>query len=299
MQSDTTFDEQALATVRRAYAKQILALAGVQSSPHLEQAFATVPREAFLGLPPWRVVAPFGGYHVLPSAEPVLAYQDVRFALAPERGVNNGQPSLHARWLNHAGLFQGDRVAHIGAGTGYYTALMAYLVGARGHVLAVEFDPTLAELATKNLSHLPNVTVVQGDGATWPRQEVDCVYVSFSVEQPADAWIERLKPGGRLVFPLGVPRPNRSPSGGVHALHGAGLLVVRGTMGFLARWLGPAFFVCAEGTLAGTTDQSTALAAAFERGGVEFVRSLRWQQPPTNRCWFVGSGWSLSYDEAS
>ncbi len=101
------------------------------------------------------------------------------------------------------------------------------------------------------------------------------------------------------MFPLGVPRPNRTLSGGRHALHGAGLLVVRGATGFIARWLGPAFFVCAEGALAGTADESEALKAAFERGGVEFVRSLHWRQPPTDRCWLVGSGWSLSYDEAS
>ena len=125
MQNDTTFDDRELATVRRAYARQMLALAGIRDAPRLEQAFATVAREAFLGPPPWRIVAQFGGYHVLPSAEPVLAYQDVRFALAPECGVNNGQPSLHARWLHHAGPRDGDRVAHIGAGTGYYTALLS------------------------------------------------------------------------------------------------------------------------------------------------------------------------------
>jgi protein-L-isoaspartate(D-aspartate) O-methyltransferase len=76
-----------------------------------------------------------------------VVYQDMLFALASQRGVNNGSPSLHARCLHALSLREGERVAHIGAGTGYYTALIAHLVGAEGHVLAVEFDPALADLA--------------------------------------------------------------------------------------------------------------------------------------------------------
>src|SRR5215203_3168729 len=141
----------------------MLAIAGVQSDPLLEEAFATVPRERFLGNPPWRMVVFSGGYRTLPSCEPVLAYQDIIIALEPERGVNNGSPSLHAKWLHHADLREGGYVAHIGAGTGYYTALIAHLVSKEGRVYAVELDPTLAEFAKRNLAHLDNVTVIQGD----------------------------------------------------------------------------------------------------------------------------------------
>jgi protein-L-isoaspartate(D-aspartate) O-methyltransferase len=301
MLGETSFDDQALATVRRAYAKQMLAVSGIESDPALEEAFAAVPRERFLGVPPWRMVVLSGGrggYSALPSSEPVIAYQDVNFALAPERGVNNGSPSLHARWLHHARLRGGERIAHVGAGTGYYTALMAHIVGDEGHVLAVEFDPALAELASRNLAHLRNVTVVQGDGAGWPRDAVDCVYVNFLVQRPADTWVEQLKRGGRLIVPLGVPRPNRSPTGGVHTLHGAGFCIERHDGGFSAQWLGPAFFVCADGVLGQGRDDNSALKAAFEKGGVEFVRSLHWKQPAhPDRCWFVGADWSLGYDE--
>jgi hypothetical protein len=58
----TDFGEAALAIARRAYARQMLAVAGAEDAA-LEEAFATVPR-----------------------SDPVLAYQDVLFALAPERG---------------------------------------------------------------------------------------------------------------------------------------------------------------------------------------------------------------------
>jgi protein-L-isoaspartate(D-aspartate) O-methyltransferase len=61
------------------------------------------------------------------------------------------------------------------------------------------------------------------------------------------------------------------------------------------RSLGPAFFVWGEGQPASDRE---ALEAAFERGGIEFVRSLRWQQPADPaRSWFIGEGWSLGYEE--
>jgi protein-L-isoaspartate(D-aspartate) O-methyltransferase len=297
---DSAFDEHELAVIRRAFAKQTLLAAGVDSDTPLEEAIAAVPRERFLGSPPWRISRQGRGYETVRSHDPAVLYQDALFALLSPRGVNNGSPSLHARWLHALSLSEGDRVVHIGAGTGYYTAIMAQLVGSRGHVFAVEFDPALAAFAREALAGRSNVTVIEGDGAEWPREAVDAVYVNASFERPADAWIESLRTGGRLVFPLGVPRPKPSPQGGTHALHGAGLCVTRRRGGLAARWLGPAFFVCAEGALSRPGSEREALQAAFERGGIEFVRSLIWRESAApGRCWFTGSGWALSYDEAA
>jgi protein-L-isoaspartate(D-aspartate) O-methyltransferase len=294
----SVFSQDELAVIRRAYAKQILSASGIAEDPGLEKAFAAVAREHYLGAPPWQMLRPPIGYEVVPSQDPAILYQDVLFALLPERGVNNGSPSLHARWLHALSLREGERVAHIGAGGGYYTALMAHLVGGRGHVFAIEFNPALAERARTNLAGWPNVTVVEGDGAEWPREDVDAVYVNFSVERPAQAWIEHLQPNGRLIFPLGVPRPRPSPWGGTHALHGAGLCITRMGEGLSVRWLGPAYFVCAEGQLSRPGPERQALQAAFERGGLEFARSLIWRESvPPGRCCFIGSGWALSYDE--
>lgn len=293
----SAFSPDELAVIRRAYAKQILALSSVADDPELEEAFAAVPRERFLGAPPWQISRAGRGYEAVASHDPAVLYQDALFALASEKGVNNGSPSLHARCLHALSPREGERVAHIGAGTGYYTALLAHLVGPKGHVLAVEFDPALAERARANLADLANVTVVQGDGAEWPREDVDAVYVNFAVERPAEAWIERLKPNGRLIFPLGVPRPKPSPWGGTHTLHGAGLCVTRKRAGLAVRWLGQVSFVCAEGRLSQPGEDRRALQAAFETGGMEFVRSLVWREgAPPGRCCFTGSGWALSYD---
>ena len=82
--------EEPLRIVRRAYAKQMLALAGVSNDPRLEDAFASVPREQFVGNPPWKVVNQTG-YGLFPSLDPVAIYQDVNIALVAERGVITGR----------------------------------------------------------------------------------------------------------------------------------------------------------------------------------------------------------------
>src|SRR6266446_9679553 len=62
----------------------------------------------------------------------------------------------------------GEHVVHIGAGTGYYTASMAHLVGPSGKATGIELDPGLAERARDNLSSYPDVDVVCGNGAVVP-----------------------------------------------------------------------------------------------------------------------------------
>jgi protein-L-isoaspartate(D-aspartate) O-methyltransferase len=188
-------------------------------------------------------------------------------------------------------------IVQIGAGGGYYTAILAHLVGARGRVTAVEFDQELAAAARKNLSGHRNVTVVQGDGSEWPREPCDVVYVNFAVDRPAPPWLEQLRSGGRLIFPLGtIGRKNGRA-------YGAGLRVERvgEKQTFAVRSLGNAYFIRAEGDTArllASGAEREALLTAFESGAVERVKSLRWGVPASpDRAWFVGEGWSLEYDE--
>ena len=55
---------------------------------------------------------------------------------------------------------EGESVTHIGAGSGYYTAILAALTTTAGEVFAYEIDQGMAQRATSNLAHLPYVTVV-------------------------------------------------------------------------------------------------------------------------------------------
>ena len=78
---------------------------------------------------------------------------DMIVGIAPERRLNNGQPSGHAVWIASAVPNLGDHVVHIGAGTGYYSAILAHVVGGSGRVTAVEIDPQLAPQArTKSIA---------------------------------------------------------------------------------------------------------------------------------------------------
>ena len=135
---DQRFSESELAVIRRAFARQMMALANVWDE-RVEQAFATIRREDFLGSEPWQIVwrpprPP------LPQNDPACIYQDVVVALQPGRGVNNGSPSLHTRMLHDLAVEPGQSIAHIGAGAGYYTAMLAELTGPSGRVTAFEYD---------------------------------------------------------------------------------------------------------------------------------------------------------------
>jgi protein-L-isoaspartate(D-aspartate) O-methyltransferase len=292
---DWLLSAEGLAVVRRAYARQMLGIANIHND-RLELAFATIRREHFLGPEPWQIVQwPPGP--LLPANDPVYVYQDVVLALAPERGVNNGSPSLHAKMLNDLAVEPGQHIAHIGAGAGYYTALLAELTGPSGRVTAIEYDAPLADRCRANLAEWDNITVISGDGGNALAESVDRIYVNFGVIAPAPAWIERLEPHGKLLFALGAPHPNAREKFPRHTARGGVFLVERMGNRFAARWLYPAYFVCAEGMLAGNADAELALFEAFERGGFEFVQSLRWnERTDPARRWYGTPSWSLAYD---
>jgi protein-L-isoaspartate(D-aspartate) O-methyltransferase len=254
-----------------------------------------VSREAFLGAGPWRM-AWRGGYRPCPP-EPDLVYQDALFALA-DKGINNGEPSLHAAWMHAARPCSGERVLMVGAGSGYYAAILAGLVGQGGSVLAIEHDGALAAAARANLAPWPQVEVICGDGADWPKAEVDLVYVCASVERPAAPWLDGLALGGRLIMPLGTAAARPAANGGLGADAGVGLLVTRRQSGFAARVLGPAYFIMAEGeTLRVDEAERELLRAALRSGGLDFVRSLRWGRAPSAHPAYAGRGWSLEHEE--
>lgn len=195
---------------RRFYADEIRYAANLNPGP-LVEAFARVPRERFLGPGPWQLGSPeLRGLSVtnafqmsyMPVSDPRDVYHNVVIVLDRATDTNNGQPGSLARWIGAMDLRSGDRVFHLGCGVGYYTAIMAEVVGPQGKVVGSEVQPELAKRAAANLASYGNVTVVSGDGTTFDPGECDAMLVNAGVTHPAVMWLDRLSDGGRLVLPL-------------------------------------------------------------------------------------------------
>ena len=272
---------------RHFYAELVTTSAGAAKNERLRDAFASTPRERFTGTGPWKVFAG-GNYIETPTDDPAFLYQDVVVALAPERRINNGQPILHAISLAALDVKQGEKVLHVGAGTGYYTALLARLTGETGTVVAYEVEHDLAQTAIRNLSDISNVTVQARSGSEAPLPACDAIYVNAGATAPLDVWLDTLQLNGRLLFPL-------TPADGPGGMPGAGgmILVTRtGTDHFDARFVCAAMFV----PCFGARDEETAqkLSTAFKRGDSKNVRTLRRNSNPDDTCWCAGNGWWLS-----
>lgn len=286
--------DRELAVVRTAYAKQIMAVFG-ESEPRLEAAYAHVKREDFVGPGPWPIVRGFGRYVATPSDDPVYLYTDDLIGLVPARGLNNGEPSFHAHLLNQAQPREGEHVVHIGAGTGYYTAIMAHLVGRTGSVTAIEYDPELAARARTNLAPLKHVTVIEGDGTLAPISAADVIYVNAGATHPEATWLDGLADGGRLILPLTTAKGFSFASSPEEvAVQGAVYLITRRSNDFTVRWISPvAIFPCAGNR---SEEAERALAKALANGRWhEVTRLHRSNDIPDDRCWLKGQSWSLAY----
>jgi protein-L-isoaspartate(D-aspartate) O-methyltransferase len=272
------------AELRRAYAAEIARRGGVRD-PRVEQAFAIVPRENFAGPAPWFVGG--GGFGWARGDDLARLYADVLVAIDKGRGINNGQPSLHARCIDALGVRSGETVLHIGAGAGYYTAILAQLVGPTGRVVAYEIEPDIAERARRNLSGAPQVEVRATSGVAGELPAADCIYVNAAASHPVRAWLDGLKVGGRLLFPLQAEHST-----------GAMLLITRPERGkaWPARFLSGVVFIACEG--AQDAEMGRRLDEAFRRGGSGRVRSLRFGTEPARSDWLRGDGWALSSEAA-
>jgi protein-L-isoaspartate(D-aspartate) O-methyltransferase len=97
-----------------------------------------------------------------------------------------------------------DRALEVGTGSGYQAAVLSQLVS---HVYTIELIEPLAHAAERKLKDLGyrNITVKAGDGyAGWPDMApFDIILVTAAPEEVPDALIKQLKPGGRLVVPIG------------------------------------------------------------------------------------------------
>jgi len=274
-----------LADFRRVFAQAVASKAGC-SIPAVIDAFAAVPRHEFLGPGPWY----FSEYGVAtPTADPAVTYQDTSIGISSSLAIPTGLPSLHARCIAACQPMPGESVVHVGCGTGYFTAILAHLVGPSGAVAAYEVVEALAEAAQRNLRPWPVVTVVHGSGASTIAGGVNLIYVNAGVTQLPLSWLQCLADGGRLLFPL---------VGG----NATGYLCLVRKVGtsdsYSFEFIMPARFVPCLGTEDAVL--GARLTDAFADGRHHLVKSLRLGSPSTEEeVWLSAAGWYLSYAPAS
>lgn len=252
------------------------------TSPAICAAFATVPRERFAGPGPWTIQTG-GNSWFTEDADPRRLYRDALIVLDEAKHLNNGQPSLWAIHLDLLGVRPGDQILHLGCGAGYYSAILAELTGPTGKITAVEIEEGLAERARVALEPWPQVAVIRADGSHGPFDPADMIVVSAGATHPLPAWLDALKPEGKLLFPLTA---NRGP--GTIAY-----LTRKSADNFAAMLCGSVFFVDFAG--ARDPEVSSELANALKRDEGAGVRSLRRDPHEKDEsCWLHGVGWCFS-----
>ena len=273
---------------RQWYAEELRFTANITSSA-VTAAFATVPRERFVGPGPWRIISPMrlGNYWTTPDADPRHVYHDTLIALDESRGINNGQPSLWAKLFDQLKLSAGERIVHVGAGTGYFSAILAEIVGRLGHVTAIEIDPDLANRALDNLAPWPQVSVVIADGFRFQQdQPADAIIINAGVNHISMAWLDALSAEhGRLLVPL----TNSDRWGSLLSIERRGAAVQRYTV----QRVGPVGIIHCIGGRDPAAEER--LKVALARSPIADVKSLRREpEEPDETCWLVGEGWWLS-----
>ncbi|WP_422365762.1 protein-L-isoaspartate O-methyltransferase family protein [Pelagibius sp.] len=279
---------RSLDAARRWFAEDLRVAAPILRNELVVEAFAQVRRELFCGSGPWRVHPRrrLGMPYTTPSADPSALYHDLLVVIDEERDLNNGQPSLWAYIFDQLDLSAGQSVLQIGAGTGYYTAILAEVVGVRGRVDAVELDTALCKRAQETLVNWPQAAVTQGNGVDCdPKPAADAIIAFAGATHPPSAWIERLSPGGKMMVPLTTA-------------DGWGFLlkIEKTAKGFEAASLGPCGFFHCEG--ARRPDEEIRLQEALTAlNGKEIpVRALHPGKAPTEakEVWFAGDSYWLS-----
>jgi protein-L-isoaspartate(D-aspartate) O-methyltransferase len=201
--------------------------------------------------------------------------------LDAERGINNGQPLQRAAW-RRASLGSATHVLHVGAGTGYYSAILAQLVGEHGRVIAYEIEADPGATRRRQPGMWPQASVRAISGALSPLPACDVIYVNAGATHPLAAWLDALRNGARLIFPL-------TPDDG----SGCMLLVTHlAAARYAARAMMRVSFIACVG--ARDPAASVALRRAFALGSVDAVRSLHRDDHPDESTWCAGPGWWLS-----
>jgi len=143
-------------------------------------------------------------HRFVPAAQQGSAYANRPLQIG--EGQTISQPYIVALMTDLLDPKPGDTVLEIGTGSGYQAAVLAELVA---RVYTIEIIAPLGNRAAQLLGELGyrNVSVRIGDGYKgWPEAApFDSIIVTAAAAEPPKPLLTQLKPGGRMVIPLGLP----------------------------------------------------------------------------------------------
>jgi protein-L-isoaspartate(D-aspartate) O-methyltransferase len=158
---------------------------GPAIDPRVIAAMAKVPRHEFA-----------------PPGERPYAYLDRPIQVAPDATLS--QPTLVAVMTDLLRIRGGDKVLEVGVGGGYHTAILAELTP---EVFSVEYHREVAEHARRMLARAGyarvHVNVADGYFGWRPDAPYDAILVRMAIPEVSPALLNQLKPGGRLIAPVG------------------------------------------------------------------------------------------------
>jgi protein-L-isoaspartate(D-aspartate) O-methyltransferase len=141
-------------------------------------------------------------HRCVPASVAPYAYQDMPLPIGFDKTIS--QPFIVALMTDLLAPQPHEAVLEIGTGLGYQAAILAELAGQVWSVEIIEEFASHAEALLRILG-FSNVGVRVGDGSRgWPEHApFDKILVAVASDRTPPALLEQLKPGGRLVLPLG------------------------------------------------------------------------------------------------
>lgn len=141
-------------------------------------------------------------HQFVPEAERALAYADQPLPIGHQQTIS--QPYIVAYMTQVVDPRPEQRVLEVGTGSGYQAAVLAEIVK---EVYTIELLPELAKQAEKRLKKLSyrNIKVKASDGYLgWPDAgPFDSIVVTCGAEHVPEPLVKQLKPGGKMVIPVG------------------------------------------------------------------------------------------------